>query len=125
MLKIIDLHASTHVQGEYIVLENQGLNSLNLKGYVLCTESLLTSNLQRLPEEIFVFQEEIYLKPFMRVVLFTGRGENSWVPTVDGKQAYCVYWNRGSSVWNQHSDVHLLHIAATRHVQSEAIALSA
>jgi hypothetical protein len=125
MLKIIELRASLNPQSEYIVLENQGLNSVSLRGYALCTDAFLCAESSRLAEEMFIFQEDICLKPFMRVVLLTGEGESGWMPTVDGKQAYCIYWNRGSSVWTKARDVHVLHIAASRRVVAELIPLSA
>lgn len=125
MLKIIELHASTNPQSEYIVLENQGLNTINLKGYALCTDAYFTGDTQRLTDEIFIFQEDAFIKPFTRVVLLTGVGEGGWFPTIDGKRAYCLFWNRRASMWSQHSDVHLLHIAGSRRVVPESISMSA
>lgn len=125
MLKIIELHASINSQSEYIVLENQGLNSINLKGYALCTDAYFTGDSRRLSDEIFIFQEALFIKPFTRVVLLTGIGEEGWFPTVDGKKAYCLFWNKGSGVWCKHEEVHLLQITNSRRVVPESVALSA
>ena len=52
----------------------------------------------------------------MRVVVFTGCGEDGWMPTTDGKQAYCAYWGRAQSVWNGAENIHVLQLAASRRV---------
>ena len=100
MLKIIEVHPATNTQGEYIVLQNQGLVTVSLRGWALCTDAYLESDPARMAQEMYVFREEVPIKPYTRVVLFTGNGEDEWVPTIDGRQAYCAYWNRrdGSGV---------------------------
>ncbi len=126
MLKILELHAATNPQGEYVVLENQGLVTINLKGYALCSEAFLMGDEGRRADEMYVFRDEIPVKPFQRVVLFTGYGDNSWLPTIDGRQAYCAYWNRASGMWNRSSELLVLHIAASRHIgHTQALSVSA
>lgn len=126
MLKILELHPTSNSQGEYVVMENQGLVTINLKGYALCSEAFLMGDGGRLADEMYVFRDEVAVKPFQRVVLFTGFGENSWLPTIDGKQAYCAYWNRPSGMWNRSSDLLVLHIAASRHIgRTQAFPISA
>lgn len=50
--------------------------------------------------EMFIFHEDVSVKPYGRVVLFTGAGADGWYPTTDGKQAYVAYWGRPERVWS-------------------------
>src|ERR1044071_5792751 len=45
MLKIIDVHASASAGGEYVVLQNEGLTTVNLRGWALCTQRYLNGDL--------------------------------------------------------------------------------
>ncbi len=114
MLKIIEVHPALNSQGEYIVLQNQGLVTVSLRGWALCTDAYLDGDPLRMAQEMYVFRDEVAIKPYTRVVLFTGNGEDEWVPTIDGRQAYCAYWNRRDCLWSSAAHVHLLHMLASR-----------
>ncbi len=116
MLKIVEVHPARTAQGEYVVLQNQGLVNVNLRGWALCTDSFLEGEPSRLMEEMFIFKDDVSIKPYGRVVLFTGEGENEWVPTTDGKHAYCLYWNRTTPVWTAAQTLHVLHLLTSRKV---------
>ena len=116
MLKIIEVHPSGNTQGEYVVLQNQGLVTVNLRGWAVCTEDYLEGNTHEAVAGMYIFREEIVVKPYARVVLFTGCGDAGWVPTVDGKQAYCAYWGRTQAVWKRSQTVYMLQMAASRKV---------
>lgn len=122
MLKIVEVHAAKQAQGEYLVLQNQGLVSVSLRGWALCTEAFLDGDLDRIADSMYVFREDVSIKPYTRVVLFTGRGEDGWVPTIDGRQAYCAFWNRSQCVWTEASNINVLHLSATRPVRPAASA---
>ncbi len=121
MLKIIEVHPATNTQGEYIVLQNQGLGMVSLRGWALCTDAYLDGDTARLAQEIYIFRDEVAIKPYTRVVLFTGSGEDDWVPTVDGRQAYCAYWNRRERLWSSAMHVHLLHLLSSRVVAPQTL----
>lgn len=125
MLKIMEIHPALNARGEYIVLQNTGLVTLNLRGWAVCTEAYLDLGIRDVGTGMYVFHQDIPIKPYMRVVLFSGCGADEWMPTTDGKQAYCAYWNRAHSVWTQARDAHTLHIAASKRVVPEASPLSA
>jgi|SRR5579862_2664582 len=116
MLKIIEVHASERQGGEYVVLQNVGLVTVNLRGWALCTDAYLEGDPNRMAGQMYVFRDEVGIKPYTRVVLFTGHGEDGWVPTIDGRQAYCAYWNRIDKVWTDARNVHVLQMLATRPV---------
>ena len=121
MLKIIEVHPATNTQGEYIVLQNQGLGTVTLRGWALCTDAYLDGDTARMAQEMYIFRDEVAIKPYTRVVLFTGSGEDDWVPTVDGRQAYCAYWNRRERLWSFAAHVHLLHLLNTRVVTPQTL----
>src|SRR5262249_52963179 len=116
MLKIVDLHTSPNVGGEYVVLQNNGLNSITLKGWALCGNAYMTGDPLAAAAQMFIFSHDVLIKPFVRVVLFSGAGEDGWYPTVDGKQAYVVYWGRKEPVWNTTTDIHLLQTCSSRRI---------
>ena len=121
MLKIIEVHPALNTQGEYIVLQNQGLVTVSLRGWALCTDAYLEGDAARMIQEMYVFREEVAIKPYTRVVLFTGSGEDEWVPTIDGRQAYCAYWNRRDCLWSSAAHVHLLHLLTSRVVVPQIV----
>lgn len=116
MLKIVEVHPTALARGEYVVLQNVGLINVNLRGWALCTDAFLEADNRRLVEEMYIFREDVQIKPYARVVLFTASGENEWMPTIDGKQAYCAYWGRAESVWKGANNVHVLHMLTTRRI---------
>jgi hypothetical protein len=116
MLKIVEVHPGQSAQSEYVVLQNQGVMTVDLRGWALCTDAYLTGDPGRMADEMYIFREAIPIKPYTRVVLFTGIGENGWVPTIDGKQAYCAYWNRSERVWSRSANVHVLHVFNSKKV---------
>src|ERR1051325_4170203 len=108
MLKIIDLHPSPSAQGEYVVLQNHGLSTVSLRGWAVCTDSYFSGDSAAASQGMFIFADDVPIKPYTRVVLFTGEGQPGWCPTVDGKQAYLVYWNRHAPVWSSDEHLHLI-----------------
>lgn len=127
MLRIVEVHAGNSVSGEYIVLQNQGLTTQSLRGWVLCADCYLYGDPAAASDAMFIFTQDVPIKPYMRVVLFTGRGEDGWYSTVDGKRAYVAYWGRTEKVWSHAGAVHLLQPASSRRIvhmsEKEASAL--
>jgi hypothetical protein len=116
MLKIVDVHLAARAGGEYIVLQNHGLTTISLRGWAVCTNAYLDHSAESAYRSMYVFREEICIKPYQRVVLFTGEGEDSWQPTTDGKSCYVCYWGKRDRVWMDAESVHLLHVACSRKV---------
>ncbi len=119
MLKIVDIHPAQSARSEYVVLQNLGLVNVNLRGWALCTDAFFDGDSSRIADEMYVFKDDVQIKPYARVVLFTGSGENDWQPTIDGKQAYCVYWGRTERVWSYATNMHVLHTLTTRRVVAQ------
>jgi hypothetical protein len=108
LLKITDLHPASTPGSEYVVLQNQGLITISLKGWALAGDSYLSGDAARSAGETFIFSDDIPIKPYTRVVLFSGEGTDGWYETIDNKTAYLVYWNRPTPVWIDTPYVHLL-----------------
>ncbi len=125
MFKIVDIHLSETACGEYVVLQNQGITTLSLRGWVLCSDAYLEGDPQSAAREMYIFTDDVPIKPYTRVVLFTGSGEAGWHPTVDGKAAYLLYWNRPTPLWSRAEHLHLLHLAATRKIVAPVEAVGA
>jgi hypothetical protein len=125
MLKIVEVHAASGVRGEYVVLQNQGLVTVSLRGWALCTEAYLNGSPEERADSMYVFRDDIPIGPYTRVVLFTGNGEDGWVPTVDGRQAFCAYWNRQERVWTYASQAYVLHLSASTRIVKPADSLLA
>ena len=125
MLKIVDIHVSPSAAGEYVVLQNQGLTTVSLRGWALCTDAWLGGDPEAAAREMYLFADGVPIKPYTRVVLFTGAGETGWCPTTDGKTAYLVYWGRPEPVWSRVENLHLVHLASSRKVVPPAEAVIA
>lgn len=125
MLKILEVHPARNAHGEYVVLQHCGLTTLCLRGWALSTDAFLDGDQQRLQKEMYIFKSDIALQPYTKVVLFTGSGEDGWMETVDGRQAYCAYWDKAQSVWVGAGSIHLIHLLSSQRVISPADSLSA
>lgn len=116
MLKIIEVHPALRPEAEYVVLQNEGLVSLALCGWALCSETVFDSDSRGWSSSFYMFDQDANIRPYTRVVLFTGSGEDGWAPTIDGKQAFLAHWNRQQSVWKHAQTIHIMRITGSRRV---------
>jgi hypothetical protein len=121
MLKIVELMPGETANKEYVVLQNQGIVTVSLRGWALCGDTWLSGDIDSALSEIYIFREDIAIKPYTRVVLFTSMGEDGWRPTTDGKQAYLAFWNKEWPVWSRCGYVHLLQVAGSRKVVDQPV----
>jgi hypothetical protein len=116
MLKIVDIHVAETARGEYVVLQNQGLTTLTLRGWALCTDAYVSGDPDAAARGMYIFTQDEQIRPYTRVVLFTGHGESGWHPTTDGKHAFVTYWGRSDPAWRDTRYVHLLRLSTSRRV---------
>lgn len=116
MLKIVDIHPSATVNGEYVVLQNLGLTTVSLRGWILATEGYISEDAGARMEGMYVFLDDVQIRPYARVVLFTGCGDNGWYPTTDGKPAYVAFWGRTDRVWSTATRLILLQPISSRRI---------
>jgi hypothetical protein len=121
MLRIVEICPSTRGRGGYVVLQNCGLVSVNLKGWAVCSEAYLQNDPERLAQEIYIFKADEAIQPYTRVVLLHGKGEDGWTDTIDGRKAYCAYWNSPTPIWKPGARIHLLHIQGSQRVPSNEV----
>ncbi|MCX6358762.1 MAG: hypothetical protein NT029_03065 [Armatimonadetes bacterium] len=121
MLKIEDIHPCADPAGEYVVLQNHGLNTISLRGWVICDDSYMAADAELGQHAMYVFTEDIAVKPYVRIVLFTGQGANEWRPTTDGKFAYLVFWGKERTAWKDADRVYLLQPVSMRRAQPAAL----
>lgn len=119
-MKVLEVHLSASAAGEYVVLQNQGLTTLSLRGWALCGDAYLSGDVAAAAGQMYVFLDEAPIRPYTRVVLFTGEGQGGWCPTTDGKQAYLAYWGRPECVWRRCARVNVLRLCASYPVGREA-----
>lgn len=118
MLKIVEIHVADTSRSEYVVLQNQGLTTLTLRGWALCTDAYIGGDPEEAARGMYIFTQDEQIRPYTRVVLFTGYGEAGWHPTTDGKHAYVTYWGRPNPAWRDTRYVHLLRLSSSRKVVS-------
>ena len=101
MLRIIDIQVSGTAAGEWIVLQNQGMQPVNLRGWVLAGDRYLSGDPSTAASQMFIFTADQLIKPGARVVLLSIHGKDGWYATVEGGSAFVAYANRSESLWAQ------------------------
>jgi len=114
MLRIIDIQVSGTANGEWVVLQNHGMTTVNLRGFMVCGNTYLRGNPDSAAKEMFIFTADEPVKPGTRVVLISSHGSDGWYPTIEGGSAYVTYANRSDSLWSQADALHLLQPISTR-----------
>jgi hypothetical protein len=121
MLKIIDIQVSGTAAGEWVVLQNQGMTPVNLRGFVVCGNSYLSGNPESAAKQMFIFTADETLKPGTRVALLSAHGKDGWQPTVEGGTAFVAYANRAESLWSHADELHLLQPVSSRPIHPSQI----
>lgn len=124
MLRIVEISPASQGRGGYVVLQNCGPVSIELRGWALCSDAYFAEDTHELTNQIYVFRAEVSILPYTRVVLFCGAGKEGWLDTVDGRKAYCAYWNTPNPIWQPGAKIHLLHLHATHKVPSQEAAFA-
>ena len=116
MLRIIDIQVSGTAAGEWVVIQNQGMIPLNLRGWIVTGDMYLTGQAESAAKQMFIFTADEVIKPGVRAVLISSYGSDSWFPTVEGGSAYVAYANRAESLWSQADELHLLQPVSSRRI---------
>lgn len=122
MLRIVEVQRSEEPQSEYLLLQNQGVLKIGLRGHMIANEDAIGRGGA---ETTFAFTDDIQVPAACWVLLITGCGTNGWHRDPDSKPVYCVFWNRDRSVWNyEHGPIHLLNVVHTSMPRSEGLLIS-
>ena len=121
MLKIIDIQVSGTAAGEWVVIQNQGMIPLNLRGWVIVGDTYLNGHAESAAKQMFIFTADETIKPGVRAVLISTHGKDGWYPTVEGGSAYVAYANRAESLWSHAGELHLLQPVSSRQIHPAQI----
>lgn len=117
MLRIVGLQRSDNPDREFVLLQNQGSMRVVLRGYVLMSESAISTG--NLYSNSFVFADETAIPSGVYVLLFTGNGEPRWTRTKDGAHVFQTYIGQDRSLWSRLEGP--LHIMRSHHSYSERL----
>lgn len=121
MLRIIGIQRDEDPAREFVLLQNQGVLRVPLRGHVVADEASLVGDRERL----FSFSDEEQIPAGCYALLVTGSGINGWRRSADGSHIYHVYWNKPESVWAKDSGiVHLLNVIHTNRPRAEGLLIS-
>lgn len=109
MLRIVGVERNEDPQREFVLLHNQGVFKINLRGHLLLDDSAFLDSGEIVLDRAYAFSEEVCIPPSCYVMLVTGRGENRWRKSADGSLVYTVFWGKSRSVWlHREGPLHLL-----------------
>jgi hypothetical protein len=107
MLRIAGIQRHADPDQEFVLLKNQGLLKVNLRGHMIADENAFSG--ARLSERVFVFSEEVILPPGAYAMVVTGKGESGWGRSTDGSLVYYAFWRKREPVWtDESSPIHVL-----------------
>lgn len=122
MLRIVGVQRSQEPKSEFVLLQNQGILKVQLRGHLVVDEHTLMSSGN---ERQFAFTDDEMIPAGCYVLLLTGEGINGWRLSADGSHVYHVYWNRKAPVWLHDSGtVHLLNVVHTNRPRAEGLLIS-
>lgn len=108
MLRIVGVQRSDSPEQEFILLQNQGSMRVQLRGYVIMSESAIERG--SMYANSHVMADEIAIPPGMYVLLFTGTGTPRWTRTKDGMHVYQTYMQQDLPVWSRtEGPLHIMH----------------
>jgi hypothetical protein len=118
MLKIVGIQRGQSAAEELVLLQNQGVLKVTLRGHAILDEIALEEGLYYEPCRVHVFQEDVRIPAGCYVLLVTGNGENGWFKSADGSLIYVTHRGLPTPVWSSSTTLHLL--APTHCRKSEA-----
>jgi hypothetical protein len=97
MLRIAGIQRHSDPDQEFVLLRNQGLMKIQLRGHMIADEEAFGG--PRLSDRVFVFTDDVVIPPCAYVMMITGRGENGWGKSADGSLVYYAYWGKARAIW--------------------------
>lgn len=95
MLRIVAIEPNPDANREFIVLQNRGFLTVQLRGHALMDEDTATGNAHRL----FPLVDDVRIPTSAYVLVATGSGANGWARCSDGSIVYQVFLNRRAGEW--------------------------
>lgn len=131
MLRIVGVQRTQEPNEEFVLLQNQGVLKVNLKGHLVASEIAFEVDGSFTPEAVFAFSDDIIIPPKTFVMLVTGVGDDGWGRSRDGSQVYYKFWQKNRTVWDKNeAPVQVLGVLHTKscnqnwaQVTSESVAI--
>lgn len=115
MLRIVGVQSGDEACDEFVLLQNQGVLKIHLRGTILTDEFALCGGEGFSRDRMFVFSDDVVVPPSAYVMVVTGPGRDGWSRSRDGSPVYFAYWNRSKPVWSQASaPLHVLGVLHTK-----------
>jgi hypothetical protein len=121
MLRIVAIEPNPDANREFIVLQNRGFLTVQLRGHALMDEDTATGDADRL----FPLVDDVRIPSSAYVLVATGSGMNGWARCSDGSIVYQVFLNRRTGEWCHSSGaIYLLSPTHTKRPSARAGELS-
>ena len=100
MLRIVGVQRSGEPETEFVLLQNQGIFRVCLRGHLVADEDAFLDGGRMDWDRTFAFGDDVSIPPKAYVMLVTGYGDDGWGKSKDGSQVYYKFWQRGEVVWS-------------------------
>jgi hypothetical protein len=108
VIRIVGLQRSAHPDGEFVLLQNQGLIRECPRGHVVLSDGAIQAG--ELDCGAYVFQSLEPIPTGAYILLRTGHGEDRWIRSKDGAPVYVVFARRNAPLWPEcYGGLHVLH----------------
>lgn len=124
MIRIVGVERSQDPYKEAVLMQNQGVMRVNLKGHALLAASDEQGDLRE--GFAYVFTEDVELPAGTYVWVLTAGAQTGWFRTKEGYHVYRTSLRKLEPVWS--SDSSALHLLAPQHtfvVRERTVAASA
>ena len=96
MLRIVAVEPNHDPNREFIVLQNRGFLTVQLRGHALMDEDTAMGEAERM----FPLIDDVRIPSSAYVLVASGAGANGWAKCSDGSIVYQVFLNRRASAWH-------------------------
>lgn len=122
MLRIVAVEPNPDPNREFVVLQNRGFLTVQLRGHALMDEDTAMGDAERM----FPLIDDVRIPSSAYVLVATGSGTNGWARCSDGSIVYQVFLNRRAGAWCHSSgSIYLLSPTHTKRPAAQAHDLSA
>lgn len=101
MLRIVGVQRTHEPNEEFVLLQNQGVLKVNLKGHLIASENAFELDGSFSPDSVFAFSDDVIIPPKSFVMLVTGVGDDGWGRSKDGSLVYYKFWQKNRTVWDK------------------------
>lgn len=95
MLRIVAVEPNPDPNREFVVLQNRGFLTVQLRGHALMDEDTAMGEAERM----FPLRDDVRIPSSAYLLVVTGSGANGWARCSDGSIVYQLFLNRRASAW--------------------------